>query len=573
MSEDEKDPPANNPVSASRDASAAATGGDYEDIELHPEYWRYHIPNSHEGFRWLWKHLNKLGWSHRASTGTYQAPTRPDGTPGRVFDTAKAVTDYLNSFALSNIYTNLQWVDDNNAKDETRKDREIGLALRKAVLARSHRKQENILDDNDDRFAVSSDDDEDGTSTNISTKRNGNAVRRSSRTGAGSRTVTAMEKGTDLYLRKRTKGRSQKKRATATDTSSKFASKQRLSLKECREFVENYPMDEVENFEAAYREQFGRWRFILSTNHSLLFYGAGSKRELLNVFANDELYKEGQSLVIDGTDDDLTVQRLLDVLVHVFLQGDEPTELSAIPCLPEHVPLTAKFCPWKTEPLIERAIMIGRCLAHHVETSEQPVPPSFLVIHSLDARLATPVAQEALAALIVNSTVSNGVASLRLVASVDHIDAPTFLWDTITEANFSWFPCCVHTHRPYVQELGLIDEDGAYRKKAVRAIRSHTQEQRVLDVLRNLAPRHTEVVQLLAQLQANNKKEWVDYLQYRDRCKSACAINKDSQLRNLLTELKDHGLVVSKTEGSNEFVQVPFSSEKLQEIVDFERDV
>ena len=565
--DDEKKPPAN----------AASTPLDTfsEDIEQHPKYWRYHIP--HTKFLWLWKHLNQLGWEHKITSAQYQAPTQPDGTPGRIFDSAAAVTDYLNSFALPNIYTNLQWGNDNDAGDETPKEREIGLALRKAVIERSHQKKENILDGKDDRFALSSssDTEEEGDdSTKTSNKTNGNGARRSART-VGSRTVTVKEKGSDLYLlRKRTKGLSQKKKAAmamAAAMPGKVGSSQRLSLKECREFVENYPMEEVEKFEKAYYAQFQRWRFILSTNHSLLFFGAGSKRELLNSFANMELQKEGESLVIDGTDEDLSIQGLLDVLVHVFLQGDEPTELSAIPRQPDNVPMTAKFCPWKADPVVERAIMIGRGLAHHAEASAKPIPPSFLVIHNLDARLATPVAQEALSALIINSTVSNGVASLRLVASVDNVDAPTFLWDAVTEANFSWFPCCVHTHRPYVQELNLIDEDGAYKKKTARAIRSNTQEQRVLDVLRNLAPRHTEVVQLLAQLQANNN-EWVDYLKYRDRCKSACAINKDSQLRNLLTELKDHGLVVSKTEGSNEFVQIPFSAEKLQEIIDFERD-
>eukprot|EP00977_Amphora_coffeiformis_P027726 scaffold34637_cov187-Amphora_coffeaeformis.AAC.7 len=582
--DDNTEPPTDAPAAATAaastlvaDATAVSSSSpvaddDDDDIEQHPEYWRYHIPR--DRFAWLYKHINELGWEYNATTGHYRAPTRPDGTPGRVFDSAASVTDYINSFALPNIYTNLQWGNDNNTGEESLQEREIGLALRKAIFQRSQQKKENILDD--DRFGLSSSDSEEDATKASNKNKNGKGARRSTRTVAGSRTVTAMEKGADLYLRKRTtKGVSKKKKsamaAAAAPSKAKSRSNERLSLKECREFVENYPLEDVENYERAYQAQFPRWRFILSTNHSLLFYGAGSKRELLNTFANEELQKEGESLVIDGTDEELTIQGLLDVLVHVFLQGDEPTDLSTIPCQPDNVPVTAKFCPWKANPVVERAIMIGRGLAHLVESSTQPIPPSFLVIHSLDARLATSVAQEALAALITNSTVSNGVASLRVVASVDHVDAPTFLWDAVTEANFSWFPCCVHTHRPYVRELNLIDEDGAYRKKTARTIRSNTQEQRVLDVLRNLAPRHTEVVQLLAQLQANNK-EWVDYLEYRDRCKKACAINKESQLRSLLTELKDHGLVISKTEASNEFVQIPFSAEKLQEIIDFERD-
>jgi hypothetical protein len=279
------------------------------------------------------------------------------------------------------------------------------------------------------------------------------------------------------------------------------------------------------------------------------------------------LYKEGESVVIDGTDIDVTIEGILDILVQLYLDGIEPQELSSIKCYPEDVPVIGKCCPLKAAPAVERAIMIGRGLAHAVEESDSPLPPTFIVIHSLDARLANSIDQEALAMLVINSTVRNGVAALRLVASVDHVDAPTFLWDPMTEANFAWFPCCVHTHRPFLHELDLIEEDGAQKKRTERASRSDTQAPRILDVLQNLAPRHTEVVKLLARLQ-NNKNDWVDYLKYREQCKSACAINKDSQLRGLLRELMDHGLVISRTEGAKEVLQIPFD---LQEIIEFER--
>ena len=566
------------------------------DVEKHPMYWRYHFPR--DRFADLWFHMNQLGWTYNASRGHYQAPSH-DGSPGRIFESAEAVRQYINSFALSRVYTNLQWANDYDAdpqqqrhkegqnqdaqqhtdemNDEAQRQREIGLALRKAILQRSHEKGERVLDNEeessllDNKEASLDDDDNNDDNTDATTNKSLHGGRRSSRVAA--RSVTAVEKGADLYLRRRTKNPvKQNQHRRASSSSKPTGTEQRLSVKECQDFLEAYPMDEIEKIEATYYAQFPKWRFLLSTNHSLLFYGAGSKTELLNAFANQELFKEGESLIIDGTDEEVTIDGLLDLLVRVYLDNDEPTDLPAVHLEPDNVPRIGKFCPWKADAPVERAIQIGRGLAHQTQEASEPQCPIFLVIHSLDARLATPAAQKALAALVTNSTVANGVACLRLVASVDHVDAPTFLWDAVTEANFSWFPCCVHTHRPFIRELSpLIDEDGAARKKTERANRTNTQAQRILDVLRNLAPRHTEVVQLLAQLQVN-QDEWVDYLQYRDRCKSACAINKDSQLRHLLTELKDHGLIVSKTEGSNEFVQIPFSAEKLQEIIDFARD-
>ena len=544
------------------------------NVEDHVAYDRFHIP--HEHFMAWWKHLQAAGWSYLQTTVSYQAPPTPDGQPGRVFDTAKDVTDYLNAFALPPVYTNLQWAasdkdhNDNDANDD-KEEHARGRALRRDVLQKCWERNPEVFDHaargSDDKDKKDGASDHGGPSA--SSKRPRRPRRATTTSTSTTDTVTAVEQGADLYLRRRRGGGSKGKGAgklTSVPTLS-----QRLSLADCQTFLETQPMEAVEHIEATYRGDFAKWRFLLSTNHSLLFYGAGSKRVLLNSFAQEELYKEGESLVIDGTDKDVTMEGILDVLVQVCLGGQEPQELSAIPCPPNNVPVIGRHCPLKGAPVVERAIMVGRGLAHAVEEANHPVPPTFLVIHSLDAQLATPVAQEALSMLVINSTVANGVAALRLVASVDHVDAPAFLWKPVTEANFAWFPCCVHTHRPFGPELNGMDEDVAQRKKTERANRTNTQAQRILDVLQNLAPRHTEVVQLLARLQANHN-DWVDYLQYRERCKSACAINKDSQLRSLLTELKDHGLVVSKTEGSNEFVRIPFSEQKLREIIQFERD-
>ena len=56
------------------------------------------------------------------------------------------------------------------------------------------------------------------------------------------------------------------------------------------------------------------WEFLLSTNHSLLFHGFGSKRFLLNEFAN-ELKSSGDVLILDGLDPDINISSVLDLIV------------------------------------------------------------------------------------------------------------------------------------------------------------------------------------------------------------------------------------------------------------------
>jgi Origin recognition complex subunit 2 len=62
------------------------------------------------------------------------------------------------------------------------------------------------------------------------------------------------------------------------------------------------------------------------------------------------------------------------------------------------------------------------------------------------------------------------------------------------------------------------------------------------------------------------------YKEFRAACKSRFVIDKDSKLRALQTELSDHHLLVSKNEGSTDYVRIPYSIEKLQEIISYQRN-
>ena len=113
------------------------------------------------------------------------------------------------------------------------------------------------------------------------------------------------------------------------------------------------------------------------------------------------------------------------------------------------------------------------------------------------------------------------------------------------------------------------------RRKKVSRLQGKTE--RVLQVLSNLAPRYGEVMQILAQLQLSEMQKtsqcWVDYKTFRAACKSRFVIDKDSKLRTLQTELSDHRLLLSKTEGTSEYVSIPYSIEKLREILSFQRHI
>jgi hypothetical protein len=248
------------------------------------------------------------------------------------------------------------------------------------------------------------------------------------------------------------------------------------------------------------------------------------------------------------------------------------------------------YTPWKADPVVERAIQLGRALA---ERSGETRLPVYLVVHTLEG-LANRIALSALSNLLVNSVGANGLASVRLAASFDHVDAPLLWSGTATNANFSFLYVQVQTHQPYAEELVMLPSTKkaeAPRKKSADGSAPRIAE-RAMEVLKTLAPRHAEVVMILARLQldaldsrggddnadastnrtTSRAAEYgkkvdpcprIPYKVFFQECKAACAVNKDALLRVYLAELQDHGLL----RFDEDSVSIPFEASKLREFV------
>jgi origin recognition complex subunit 2 len=499
----------------------------------------------------VWSCLREAGWTYHNGSSYHDPGSRTIGN-------SNDVVDYLDRFAIPDVRSNLESFTRSTALTEQEQEEEQrGIQLRRDVLRIWYR---HTASKNVEKIAT----DENVTMTSTKTTSHKETSRRSARAS-----VTSIEKGSDLYLHKNTlkaRGKAKKSQQYPVETEAPSALP---SIQECIEGIKRYPLDQVVAIEKAFRSSFEEWRFLLSTNHSLLFFGAGSKRNLLNQFCQQELDKEGYALAIDGFDSLVTVEAILDLLVTLFLDGKEPIPMASLED-GDHQRVGISN-PWKAHELVERAIVVSRALAHAATISLVPI---FLVIHNLDGEsFRNTLAQESLAALLVNSTVANGVASIRLVASVDHVDASALLWNVSTSANFAWIWKEVHTHRPYVEELAMLSDD--VRKKTAKLKNQELDHaDRALEVLKNLAPRHAEVVQILARLQLGQSQidGWIDYLDFRGECKTKCAISKDSQLRSFLVELNDHQLIISKKDNGTELVRVPYSEAKLHEILAYNRN-
>jgi Origin recognition complex subunit 2 len=593
-------------------------------------------------FLGLWRALKDAGWAHDSSTRTYRSPS------GRVFDGARPVARYLDRHAIGDARSNLEWMDvDLNGDDSddgggddgiagddlrlpsssrskivwTAEEQELAWKLRVEAVTELWRRASNAgkasgdpsgnidknLDESDhDRMSDVGDEEssprprarrsprlsiESCDSTSAATQAAKKAV-------PWGQSEVMTEKGTALYLAKNSRRvRFQNKRSNPVHADAADIAIDKLvapSVDACQKRLREVARSRRDAAVDRYRGHFFDWRWLLSTNHSLLLYGAGSKVELLNAFADEELSREGYVLVLNGFDKDITVEAILDLMVNMFLGGAKGALAMSRSRIPhadgmEGVTATGTYTPWKAEPVVERAIQLGRALA---ERGSETMVPIFLVVHTLEG-LNNRIAQEALSTLLVNSVVANGVAAVRLVASVDHVDAP-LLWNTTTKANFSFLYQQVHTHLPYAEELCTLPTKKKADPNRKRAAKVPRSDQASTEFLKTLSPRIAEVLQILARLQldalakpptgdgggtnggkgkgSTNKKgpkgappppPRIAYSALSKECKRACTITKESLLKTFLVELQDHGFV----DYEDDFVCIPHGADKLKELL------
>jgi hypothetical protein len=277
-----------------------------------------------------------------------------------------------------------------------------------------------------------------------------------------------------------------------------------------------------------------------------------------------KLKDEGDVLTIDGFDRDVRIESILDVIVDNFLDGEEPSS-DNYDSSDVHIGVTA-------HEVVKKATRIAQSLAVQQRNRRCPL---FLVLHSIDGpALQSRDIQEALGALVAHSTIVSCVNAVRVVASIDNINASALLWDNRTSAHFSWIWKEVHTYRPYVDELanGVVEDcPKANRSRKSKFPVDDLEDANFWNVLKSLSPRHTEVIKVLATLQSENQKP-VDHKALLQNCKHKMIVSNDTALRGYLTELVDHAFVETGkiTTTGSEWLRIPLSQEKIQEIMDFD---
>jgi len=172
-----------------------------------------------------------------------------------------------------------------------------------------------------------------------------------------------------------------------------------------------------DKFELQYQQQFYEWSFSMATNQSILLYGLGSKIDLMASFGQ-YLAQEGDVVSLNGYDPSIDLGQFLDYFDQMFCEGKGAQS---------NLQMSGVKKGWE-----KKAAMVAKSFA------SKRSRPLFLLIHNIDGvGLCNSWAQDAISALTVNSN-RDGSQMIRIVASVDNVNAAMVLWTPIVEHKFDW---------------------------------------------------------------------------------------------------------------------------------------
>ncbi len=315
----------------------------------------------------------------------------------------------------------------------------------------------------------------------------------------------------------------------------------KLSKEEIDDLLTDLPNpyeSEIDQLFLDYRAKFDKWHNLLLQDFSIVTFGFGSKKKLLQEFHETKL-SESDCIIINGFFPSLTLKHVLtaftDDILGISSSFANPAEhLNAI-------------CDALRNP---------------------NVCDVFLLIHNIDGpMLRGDKTQSALAQLASQPKV-------HLLCSVDHINAP-LIWDQrkLTKFNFVWFDAT--TYLPYAEET-------RYENSFLVTQTGQLELNSLLHVFASLNHNAKGIFLKLVSHQLNEEKReggdsgggannGLAFSELYQRCREAFLVNSDLTLRAQLTEFKDHKLVnLKKGPDGVEYLTIPLSNATLKEFLEEE---
>lgn len=318
-------------------------------------------------------------------------------------------------------------------------------------------------------------------------------------------------------------------------------------VKYCREA--DFLNEESRNFlMSLYKTMFPQWHFELSQGFSLVFYGIGSKRDLLMNFVTTTISPDIPIFVVNGYNPATTFKEILNAAVSVIVP--DQTERQKFPLNPPDL-LAA--------------------LLKYMENDKNTSVRLVLVIHNIDGDSLRSDRNQALLAGLCS------IKQIWLVSSIDHINGPV-LWDAakLSQYNFLWHDSTTYQNysieTTFEDPLALGRSRQAVGSKGVKyVLASLTANARSLYKLlifhqievmtEELAPDDTSTVGTAAH--------GIEYKLFYKKCVEEFIVSNELNFRTMLSEFKEHKMAQSaKDQSGAEMIFAPFTKDAIENILE-----
>ncbi|KAI1932447.1 Origin recognition complex subunit 2 [Ophidiomyces ophidiicola] len=334
-----------------------------------------------------------------------------------------------------------------------------------------------------------------------------------------------------------------------------------LTHEEYFEHLEKLPDKHSKNKESLleiHARSFPQWNFELSQGFNVCLYGYGSKRSLLQMFADWEYTRHMVPcpiVIVNGYTTNITIRSVFATIIQAVMGPDTPSKLGTQP----------------TEVLD---------LLQSKLASNPPARPVLVLLNSIDAFSLRRQSHQALLARL---------ASLPHINFVATADTPNFLllWDISLrdQFNFAFHDCT--TFSPYDIEFNVVDEVHSLLGRKVRRIGG---KQGIGFVLKSLPENTrklyrlliTELLMIMGDQQHSENAEGdepdtnsrqkdaaIEWRSLFNKATEEFISSSELMFRTQLKEFYDHQMVVSQIDSSGvEMLGVPLSQEEMESVLE-----
>ncbi|KAF6147335.1 hypothetical protein GIB67_023437 [Kingdonia uniflora] len=298
---------------------------------------------------------------------------------------------------------------------------------------------------------------------------------------------------------------------------------------------------EIISLTNSYKSLYTKWAFELRCGFGLLMYGFGSKKSLIEDFASSAL-TDYAVIVINGYLQSINLKHVVIAMAEVLWDQLKTKRKTS----------TGNLCKTKP-PFSSQSMEDGLAFLDESQANESDCIVC-VVVHNIDG----PGLRESQQHLARIASCSH----VRMVASIDHVNAP-LLWDKkMVHTQFNWCWYHVPTFSPYNIEgvfFPLILAYGGTTQNAKTAT----------IVLQSLTPNAQSVFKVLAEYQlSHSDEEGMPINNLYSICRERFLVSSQVTLNSHLTEFKDHELVKTRRHSDGQdCYYIPLSPEALEKLI------